>query len=153
MSTTRICTLCKGTGITKYETMPEIPERPCYACEGTKEFSEPSLPEIYPFIRNAKSGKLYSTSMHTKAGRERSKHIDPITRRRAQYIWRMARWHAGADSSGFNLGGAVMADMEIHGDPWRLELDKMADQVADDCYGKGANLRAARRWSFALHGR
>jgi hypothetical protein len=35
-----------------------------------------------------------------------------------------------------------MAGMDIHGDPWKAELDALADQLADAVYGKGANVRA-----------
>jgi len=136
----------------------------CYACEGAKEYPAPILEAYWPLIRNPKTDKLYSTSLHSKAGRARfqasrpraetaeEKAYDTIVRRRAQYIWRMALWNSGQDKRGFNLGGAVMASMELCGDPWKAELDVMADQVADQCYGAGANLRAARRWGQALKG-
>ena len=169
--TFRDCPRCKGTGITVSEGFTSLEgkvypreERQCYACGGMKEYPAPVLNAYLPLIVNPKSGKLYSTSLHSKAGRARfaasrppvetpeEKASDDMVRRRAQYIWRMALFNSGMDKRGFNLGGAIMADMDLCGDPWKPELDALADQVADQCYGKGANLRAARRWNQALKG-
>src|SRR5207344_1321710 len=77
---------------------------------------------------------------------------DKLTVRRAQYVWRMVGWNSGRDGRGANLGGAIMADMDLGRDPYKAELDGLADKVADRCYGKNASLVSAARWQKAMHG-
>jgi hypothetical protein len=55
----------------------------------------------------------------------------------------MARFHGGAD-----MTMPVCASMDVYGDPYRAELDAIADRVAKEIFG--SDLRAARRWDSAL---
>lgn len=159
---TRICTRCNGQGFRTESWDAVGTSKPCYACDGQGHFPAVEVAPIRALVINPKTGKTFSTSLNSKDGRKRADSLGalaPVTpygmllRRRAQYVWRIARWHAGVDGTGFNLGGAIMADMDLMGDPWKPELDTLADLIADECYGRGANLRAARRWTQALHGR
>lgn len=144
----RTCPRCNGAG--KLPADAYSPER-CYNCDGRGYFLAVEANVIRPLVINPKTGKTYSTSLHSAAGRKRAEGLSPTTRRRAQYVWRMARFHSGADGNGFNLGGAVMADMSLRRDPYKPELDKLADQVAAECHG--SHMRAAVRWNQALYGR
>ena len=64
---------------------------------------------------------------------------DPV----CYYVWRMARFHGGAD-----VTMPVSAVMEIAKHPWIRELDALADRVARRVYG--TDLAAAHRWGRAL---
>jgi hypothetical protein len=63
--------------------------------------------------------------------------------RRAYYVWRMARFHGGVDTT-----IPFTASVRTHADPWVAELDAMADKVAEDQFG--SNLQAAARWGRAF---
>jgi hypothetical protein len=65
------------------------------------------------------------------------------TERRAYYVWRMARFHGGAD-----MCMPMMAQIRCSGDPYLPELDSLADAVAKVAYG--SNMRAAQRWAPLL---
>ena len=160
LSESRSCKRCNGAGsyLNKGFTTLEGKVYPdetkqCFACNGRGQFAAPDAEAIRRMIVNPKTKKLFSTSLHSQAGKKRHLLGPTGEWRRAQYVWRMVLWHTGADGRGFNLGGAIMADMDIAGDPWQAELDAMVDALADEIYGKGANLRGARRWGQALYGR
>lgn len=154
-SDTRVCPRCNGGKITDFSfegrDWPR-PVRECYACEGAGEFAAPDESAIRALVINPKTGKTFSTSLHSKAGRKRASAMGLMpAMRRAQYVWRTARWHSGADGNGYNLSGAIMADMDLGADPFKPELDSLADKIAEECHG--SHMRAARRWSQALYGR
>ena len=50
--------------------------------------------------------------------------------RRAYYVWRMARFHGGAD-----MTMPVMAGMNASGEPCKETLDKLADTMAREAFG------------------
>lgn len=121
MPETRTCESCKGTGQHPFGWRPN-----CSSCGGSGTFCEPDRDVIWLAIR----GRKGLVSKRPKDGR-------------AYYVWRMARFHGGLDTT-----MPVMASLEIHGDPWRPELDKLADEAAKTFCG--TDLAAAKRWGRAL---
>jgi len=136
----RPCERCKGTGITVREAFTyhcsvtgqskHYPrkESPCNRCNGAGTFDAPNFATIRAAIAGRKPGTLRSS---------RPKDA------RAYYVWRLARFHGGAD-----ITMPVMAGIEIGGDPFAKDLDALADAVAKEIFG--SNLRAAYRWGKAL---
>ena len=141
--------------------------RSCWQCDGVGYFNPPDLALLRDLVINPKTGKPWSTSFHSAAGRKRLANVvivapyaaggsirgvDRTMAKRAQYVWRMIGFNTGRDGRGANLGGAIMADMDLGADAYKRELDQIADLIADRCYGSGASLRSAKRWHAALHG-
>ena len=133
----RTCTSCSGAGVTVREAFSyegrSYPEKrsPCASCEGRGTFSAPCDATIEQAIK----GRASAGSARLRSARPKD--------RRAHYVWRMARFHGGVD-----MTMPVMASVEIHGDPYRAELDALADAIARKYLG--SDLRAARRWGHAL---
>ena len=100
--------------------------RPCYACNGAGEFQPLDVPAIIAAIKGRKG--LCSKRPADK---------------RAYYVWRMARFHGGADVT-MPMG----ASMDCAADPFRAELDTLADAVAKRVFG--TDLAAAHRWGRAM---
>lgn len=159
----RQCERCNGTKRTAVYGDPYGATRECFNCSGLGEFPSPlhDYETIRSLIVNPKTGKTFSTSLHSAAGKERalargyswrdtSAASNRLVLRRAQYVWRMARWHSGADGRGANLGGAIMAEIDLGSDPYKPELDALADKIACECHG--SDLYAARRWKQAMYG-
>jgi len=65
---------------------------------------------------------------------------------RAYYVWKMARFHGGAD--GPNLHGPMYASVTLGNDEHREWLDNLADAIAQQAYG--SNMRAAQAWKDVL---
>ena len=63
----------------------------------------------------------------------------------------MVQWNSGRDGRGSNLGGAIMAQIDLGSDPYKVELDGLADRIAEKCYGHGASLVSAKRWHSAMY--
>ena len=127
------CTACKGSTKIAYESFTGVdgtryPGRSfaCNACRGSGVFSAPDQPKI----------------IHEISGRKGLCSKRPSDAR-AYYVWRMARVHGGAD-----VTMPVCAMSQIHGDPFRDQLDLLADAVAKHVYG--TDLAAANRWGMAL---
>ena len=129
----RNCTSCNGAGVTVREAFSyegrSYPEKrsPCISCEGRGAFVAPCEATIEQAIK----------------GRARDCAQSRPKDRRAYYVWRMARFHGGVD-----MTMPIMASVEVHGDPYRAELDALADAMARKYLG--SDLRAARRWGHAL---
>lgn len=151
----RPCTRCKNgrSPAIKLDNGTELyGPRPCRWCDGTGQFPPPDYELLRALVINPKTHKPWSTSFHCKAGRARVAELSELMARRAQYVWRMIGWNTGSDGRGANLGGAIMASMDLGKDAYRAELDGLADLIADQCYGAGASLSSAKRWHRALHG-
>lgn len=139
------CLRCKGNKtITNpgFESLdgvvyPEI-TRKCYACDGVGEYSPLDENQIRKCIfagQGKNKGKLRASLVSPK-GKDMSEC-------RAYYVWRLARFHGGKDTT-----QPVVADMVCSGDPFRPELDILADKVAKESFG--TNLAAAFIWGKAL---
>lgn len=141
MDDTRPCLTCKTTpgryiseaftytdSVTGAQRHYDRTDRPCYSCKGTASFPAPDAKAIGLAIKGRDPRKLCS---------KRPKDA------RAYYVWRNARFHGGADVT-MPMG----ASMEVSGDPYRKELDVMADIVARAVFG--TDLAAAHRWGRAM---
>ena len=147
----RTCTKCtNGTMAPLWEGDTA---RPCYHCDGVGSFAAPDIALLRDLVVNPKTNKPWSTSFHSAAGRKRVRDLFPkVTVRRAQYVWRMIGWHTGTDGRGANLGGAIMADMDLGADAYKRELDQIADFIAVKCFGEKLANRSVNRWRGALYG-
>lgn len=136
MTQTRNCTRCNGSKLTISEAFTSLEgvvyprrEYACYACDGRGTFEPIDVRAILASIvgtRGASKGRLLSSRPDRSKGA------------RAYFVWRWARFHGGADTC-----LPMMADAP--GDPFRTELDVLADAVAKRAFG--TNMAAAYRWS------
>lgn len=130
------CKRCDGSGQAK--NLQGKAEN-CYACEGKGEYPEIDVDAILQLILASK-GK--------NKGGLKSNMVSPgfkdgVLKNRAYYIWRMARFHGGVD-----ITMPIMASMCARHDPYKEQLDQLADQLALNLYG--SHLSAAKRWGKAL---
>lgn len=121
----KTCTCCNGTGLS-------TTGRACYACNGEKQFPEPNYKEIIKDITVNRKGKR---TFRASAPKRR----ETTREKRAYYVWRLTRFHGGAD-----VTMPIMAETLISGDPYVKELDKFAGMVAERVYG--TQMAAAYRW-------
>ncbi len=132
----RKCEVCDGVG-SKFDAFDKQ-EVKCRYCE-SGFFKEVDIDNILSFIlagRGKNKGKLRS-SMTSPLRSE------GISKNRAYYVWRWARFHGGADTT-----FPIMASFCVKGDPFKGELDSLADQVAKTYFG--SDRRGALRWGRAL---
>ena len=118
--TTRPCTKCKGTG--KGSSM--YPK--CVFCKGIGTFEEPNIEEILKAIKGRKG---------LRSARPKDN--------RAYYVWRLARFHGGAD-----VTMPITAMFDNEGDPYLKKLDELADAIAKRVFG--TDMAAAHRWGRSL---
>lgn len=148
MTENRICLGCKGSKVTVQEAFDyhldrgadgtplstsrikhyPCTERPCLSCNGKGEFAPLDIQGIANAIKGRNPRKLCSKRPDDK---------------RAYYVWRLARFHGGADVT-MPMG----ASMDVRNDPFHYELDVMADSVARAVFG--TDLAAAHRWGRAF---
>jgi len=146
LDSARSCTQCKGEkvnhskGFTSLDGVVYPDEtRPCYCCEGRGTFPEVDAPAILAGLIASK-GK--------NKGKLRASLVSPlrsegITAARTYYVWRLARFHGGKDCT-----LPITADMVVRGDPFKKELDLIADQVAKAAFG--TDLAGTARWAKAF---
>lgn len=117
------CTRCEGAGNSRSDA-----SRPCPFCDGRGRFGRPDVTHLVDMIKGRKPGTL------------RSRRPDPD---RAYYVWRMARFHGGAD-----VTMPMNASFAVTGDPYVPYLDVVADKVAKAVYG--TDLAGSVRWAGAM---
>ena len=142
----RACLRCNGEGTVFHKGFTSLegkvyPDetKPCYGCKGAKVFQEPDYDAIVSAVVSSKGkskGKL-------KASWQGSEHYSHLNAARAYYVWRLARFHGGVD-----MRMPITADMVLRSDPFKPELDKLADIVAKKLLG--TDMAAAFRWGKAL---
>lgn len=120
------CTRCNGTGKSKYSG------NTCFSCEGEGQFPEPNYKQILKALLVTRKGKQTFRASKPKG-------IETIEQKRAYYVWRLTRFHGGAD-----VTMPVMAETYISGDPYAKELDKFAGMIAQRVFG--TQMAAAYRW-------
>lgn len=138
MPDNRSCLGCKGNGRMVQEAFTFTDQatgkstsyprrvRRCYGCHGAGSFQP--LDEID--IRHAIMGKRGLRSTRPAAPR-------------AYFVWKFARFSGGAD-----VTLPMQATAEVHHDPFKLELEALADVIAREVFG--TDLAAAHRWGHAL---
>lgn len=132
---TKLCLRCEGTG--KHV-------REAFTFEGK---SYPRHVSQCPFCKGVPNvAKPDAVAIRAAClGRKGLRSAKPKDNDAAYYVWRMARFHGGVD-----MTMPVMAGLAVYGNPWRAELDAMADALAKEFYG--TDLAAAKRWSRAMGG-
>jgi len=135
MDEKRPCRKCGGNGRGRW--------RECPWCDGHGYFPTPRAHAelIAKLITNSRTGRLRRS--RPRYAPEDAPWEVKVAHRRAWYIWRMARFHGGAD-----VCMPVMAMLDADGDPYIKELDKVADRVARAEFG--TDMAAAARWGQAL---
>jgi len=125
------CPACQGTGT--YRIVGTTYAAPCSGCAASGSQTAPDETCIRAAIFTAKRGAY---RLRASFPRHRGD-------ARSYYVWRLARFHGGAD-----VTLPVMADLGVRHDAFKADLDRMADDVAREAFGD--NMRAARRWGQAL---
>lgn len=130
---TRPCKQCDGTGRDKSEwRLGSV----CLYCYGAGSFPRPDLKALVEAVTTSKAGRRRFRASRPK--REQS-----IAANRAYYVWRLARFHGGAD-----VTMPIVAGVLNGSDPWIDSLDVIAEAVAKQAFG--TDMAAANRWGRAL---
>jgi hypothetical protein len=138
------CERCKGETVTHSHGFTSVegkvyPSRTdtCICCKGEGFFPEIDESAIIAAIvakQGKNKGQLRASMTSNFSDRDAA---------RAYYVWRLARFHGGKD-----VTMPMMADLAVRGDPFKAELDKLADAVAKQYFG--TDMAAAHRWGRAL---
>lgn len=123
------CTNCHGAGETEH-WRKDGTMRVCSCCDGRGTFESPDLKQLCEAIRGRKPRTVRSKRPE-----------DP----RAFFLWRMTRFHSGAD-----VTLPVVATMDVDGDPFKPVLEIAAQMIAEHCTGKQSI--GSARWRHAIHG-
>lgn len=128
----RKCDKCDLTGLAdslsgKLET--------CFECEGRGYFAPLDEEQIRADVKG-RTSPLRSSAPH-KARKM------TVRERRAYYVWRMARFHGGADPT-----VPVVATWFCGDDAFGIELDTLAETLAREAFG--TDMGAAYRWGRAM---
>jgi hypothetical protein len=140
MDTARPCKHCQGTGLSTSSWAK--PGEPCTWCEGLGQLPAIDAADILRRITTTRGTKSLRRSFTSYPDRFASSR-ERVAHHRAYYVWRLARFHGGAD-----VTMPVIASMTCGSDPFRPELDLMADVVAQRVFG--TDRAAAYRWAGAL---
>lgn len=143
ITASQVCTRCKGTGTRTSPAFDQYPERTysCHYCEGRGQFPALNVQAIAELITAGKGDKQrFRKSWPSKLSPWNNK---DVTVRRAYYVWRLARFHGGAD-----VTMPMTADMMNAGDPFKPVLDHLSDLVAKRVFG--THMAAANRWGSLL---
>ena len=144
INSARPCTRCKGEGRTHsqwavnngYETAEG---RKCLSCDGQGTFPGLDVKALVNACFTTKGAKKFRKSFVSPWGKKGG----GVASARAYYIWRLARFHGGAD-----VCMPVTADMVTGGDPFKNELNLIAEHVAKLVYG--TDMAGASRWGVLL---
>jgi hypothetical protein len=140
----RACERCKGSGFKSYGSL-DIPSHGCYACERAGMFARPDLQALIDALTVRRKGQTKGVWRKSRP-KDRSRNADraiAIQSRREYYVWRIARFHGGAD-----VCLPMMAELDTAGDPYRPELEALACIMARHVFG--SDRVGAHRWGRAL---
>jgi len=145
---TRDCKKCKGTAINQHHWHwnPVTQEGhhgpgPCDECGSTGKISKPDFNAIFETVTKGKKGETKRSFRSSKP-----KFVNEyrnMAEGRAYYVWRMVRFHGGADAT-----MPVCASGCVLYDPYEKELDAFASHIAKAVFG--TDMAAAYRWAGAL---
>jgi len=150
------CKVCKGSGLSHHEAFSfegkNYPARdyPCNACQGFGWFTPPSFDDILKRIvatkgKNKGTVRASFTSPTIVRDPSEEQRREQINAKRAYYVWRLARFHGGKDTT-----MPSVAMLFSRGDPYIQLLDALADGVARKAFG--TSMGAAAMWGKALLG-
>jgi hypothetical protein len=149
---TRECKDCKGEGehVSPAWTTAEgkhYPEsrRSCSTCEGARTVPAPNVGAILQAITTTRGATKGHRKFRASAPADWAKSTQGLANRRAYYVWRLARFHGGAD-----VTMPMTAELFCGRDAFRAELEQLAEAVARRAFG--TDMAAAYRWSSALRG-
>lgn len=139
----RHCTRCKGTGMVHSQWNKdngyEGPEgKKCSCCKATGVFPGLDVTKLVDalFTTRGKTRRFRKSYTSTKG-------FNDIHEARVYYVWRLARFHGGAD-----VTMPMTADLLLRADPFKKELDLIAEHIARRVFG--TDMAAAYRWGTAL---
>jgi hypothetical protein len=142
---TRVCPRCEGSGTTFWKGFTSLEGKVyadrtevCNSCMGRKVFEEYSETEIRDMIFSKRGNKRLLAAFPAKFDHYRDHKAS-----RAYFCWRLARFHGGKDST-----MPMTAEMVIRNDPFKPELDKLAERIAIEAFG--SDMEAAKRWGRAF---
>jgi len=138
----RHCDRCKGKGVNHSQWSKdngyEGPEgKKCSCCKGTGVFPGLNVAGLLDALFTKRGGRKFRKSYTSSKG------FNDIHEARVYYVWRLARFHGGAD-----VTMPMTADLLTRADPFKKELDKLAEIVARKVFG--TDMAAACRWGMAL---
>lgn len=133
------CKTCNGSG-ERPHWRGDGTMQTCSDCDGRGYFAAPDFKAILKAIEGRK--RVISPLLGHEIKALRAKRPDDG---RAYYVWRMTRFHSGAD-----VCMPVVASWEVSGDPYRKELDDFAAGFAAVLTGKGSI--GTQRWAHAMYG-
>lgn len=111
----------------------------CHCCDGKKSFPAPDIKALIDALFTTR-GKVRK---FRKSFPSNLQHWNDLFGGRCYFVWRMARFHGGAD-----VTMPVVADMVTRGDPYVKELEAVAEIVARKVFG--TDMAAAYRWGRAF---
>jgi hypothetical protein len=146
----RPCKKCKGTGTHDHHWHWDAVAMhghhgpgPCDNCNATGRVAKPDFDAIFLTVTKGKKGEDKRSFRNSKPKFENE--FKNPAEGRAYYVWRMARFHGGAD-----VTMPVIASMCCNYDPYERELDAFASHIAKAAFG--TDMAAAYRWANALGG-
>lgn len=138
------CTRCKGSRSVSYDIGTKTRTHECGACAGRGTFPGVDVVALVRMVLvskpNAAGRRTFRRSWPSKLSPWRTN--DPVVRR-AYYVWRMARFHGGAD-----VTMPFTANCVVHGDPHIDCVDLIASLVAQRVFG--TDRAAMYRWGNLL---
>jgi hypothetical protein len=144
----RNCKKCKGTGQHDHfwhydETTGKgyFGPGPCEYCGTTGKIAKPDFNTIFLTVTKGKKGDDKRSFRNSKPKFENE--FKNPAEGRAYYVWRMVRFHGGAD-----VTMPVVASMCVNYDPYERELDAFAGKIAKAAFG--TEMAATYRWANAL---
>jgi hypothetical protein len=150
METNRKCTECESgvhvsPGFEFQGSVYPTERRTCSTCLGSGVMAAPDFAAIFAAVTTARGAAKGSRRFRQSPPELWKQSNQGVDNRRAYYVWRMARFHGGAD-----VTMPMMADLFCGRDCWRPELDAYAEALAIKVFG--TDMAAAHRWSSVLRG-
>lgn len=132
MDEIRTCKHCGGSGYFSPGT--------CTTCHGEGRLVEPNEERLLLLVLKSDDSIRRTRPRQAETGDSSSY---KVACSRAYAIWRLARFNGGKDTR-----MPVLAELELHGDPYSDEIHEIADRVARKQFG--TDMAAALKWSKAL---
>jgi len=147
----RSCSDCKGAGKHHHDAWTSVTgtsypayDSECTVCGGTGTMAAPDFDALFLAVTTDRGVKVKGKRKFRKSPPQLwAKSTQGVENRRAYYVWRLARFHGGAD-----VTLPMTADLFCGRDAYRKELDAYAELLARAAFG--TDMAAAHRWSRAM---